>query len=68
MAQVQRPNMTAFESISKGLKEALGFANADLVGSKVHEVPVAEFLQQVGQSQAASAKKPSVVQDLLRGA
>ncbi|AUR01757.1 MULTISPECIES: hypothetical protein [Rhodobacterales] len=60
--------MTAFESISKGLREALGFANADLVGSKVHEVPVAEVHQQSGQSQAAFAKKPSVVQDLLRGA
>ena len=34
--------MSAFESITKGLEEALAFADGDLVGAKVHEVSVAE--------------------------
>ncbi|NRB18301.1 MAG: helix-turn-helix domain-containing protein [Rhodobacteraceae bacterium] len=97
--------MSAFESVTKGLDEALAFANGDAVGTKVHEVElpsvdVAGVRQQTGLSQAEFAKsigvakgtllnwehgrrrptgpaqvllaliakKPSVVQDLLRGA
>ena len=95
--------MSAFESVSKGLEEALAFTNGDLAGAKVHEVAVAEVnvtdvRQKTGLSQAEFAKsigvakgtllnweqgrrhptgpaqvllaliakKPSVVQDLLR--
>ena len=97
--------MTAYESVSKGLEEALAFADGDLSAAKVHEVSVddvdvAEVRQRTGLSQAEFArsigvakgtllnwehgrrhptgpakvllaliaKKPSVVQDLLRGA
>ncbi|MFG6546410.1 helix-turn-helix domain-containing protein [Sulfitobacter sp. 1A13730] len=97
--------MSAFESVSKGLEEALAFADGDLADAKVHEVSVAEVdvaevRQRTGLSQAEFAKsigvakgtllnwehgrrhptgpaqvllaliakKPSVVQDLLRGA
>jgi putative transcriptional regulator len=97
--------MNAFESVKKGLEEALVFANGDTADAKVHEVTVtsvnvAEVRQKTGLSQAAFAKsigvakgtllnwehgrrhptgpaqvllaliakKPSVVQDLLRGA
>lgn len=96
--------MSAFESVSKGLEEALAFASGDLAGAKVHEVSVAEvdvaeIRQRTGLSQAEFAKnigvtkgtllnwehgrrrptgpaqvllaliakRPSVVQDLLRG-
>ena len=34
--------MSAFESVSKGLEEALAFANGDLADAKVHELSVAE--------------------------
>ena len=97
--------MTAFESVSKGLEEALAFADGNMTAAKVHEVSVvdvdvAEVRQKTGLSQAEFArsigvakgtllnwehgrrhptgpaqvllaliaKKPSVVQDLLRGA
>ncbi|CUH60868.1 helix-turn-helix domain-containing protein [Thalassobacter stenotrophicus] len=97
--------MTAFESVSKGLEEALAFADGNMTAAKVHEisvvdVDVAEVRQRTGLSQAEFArsigvakgtllnwehgrrhptgpaqvllaliaKKPSVVQDLLRGA
>lgn len=97
--------MTAYESVSKGLEEALAFADGNLSAAKVHEVSVddvdvAEVRQRTGLSQAEFArsigvakgtllnwehgrrhptgpaqvllaliaKKPSVVQDLLRGA
>ena len=97
--------MTAYESVSKGLKEALAFADGNMTAAKVHEVSVidvdvAEVRQRTGLSQAEFArsigvakgtllnwehgrrhptgpaqvllaliaKKPSVVQDLLRGA
>ena len=97
--------MTAFESVSKGLEEALAFADGNMTAAKDHEVSVvdvdvAEVRQRTGLSQAEFArsigvakgtllnwehgrrhptgpaqvllaliaKKPSVVQDLLRGA
>ena len=103
--------MTAYESVSKGLEEALAFADGNMTAAKVHEVSVvdvdvdvdvdvAEVRQKTGLSQAEFArsigvakgtllnwehgrrhptgpaqvllaliaKKPSVVQDLLRGA
>ena len=97
--------MSAFESVSKGLEEALAFASGEISHAKVHEVSVAEVdvaevRQKTGLSQAEFArsigvakgtllnwehgrrhptgpaqvllaliaKKPSVVQDLLRGA
>lgn len=97
--------MTAYESVSKGLEEALAFADGNMTDAKVHEVSVvdvdvAEVRQRTGLSQAEFArsigvakgtllnwehrrrhptgpaqvllaliaKKPSVVQDLLRGA
>lgn len=97
--------MSAFESVSKGLEEALAFASGDTAGAKLHEVAVADVdvaavRQKTGLSQAEFAKsigvakgtllnwehgrrhptgpaqvllaliarKPSVVQDLLRGA
>jgi len=97
--------MTAYESVSKGLEEALAFADGNMTAAKVHEVSVvdvdvAEVRQRTGLSQAEFArsigvakgtllnwehgrrqptgpaqvllaliaKKPSVVQDLLRGA
>ena len=97
--------MSAFESVSKGLEEALAFADGNMTAAKVHEVSVvdvdvAEVRQRTGLSQAEFArsigvakgtllnwehgrrhptgpaqvllaliaKKPSVVQDLLRGA
>lgn len=97
--------MTAYESVSKGLEEALAFADGSMTAAKVHEVSVvdvdvAEVRQRTGLSQAEFArsigvakgtllnwehgrrhptgpaqvllaliaKKPSVVQDLLRGA
>lgn len=96
--------MTAYESVSKGLEEALAFADGNMTAAKVHEVSVidvdvAEVRQRTGLSQAEFArsigvakgtllnwehgrrhptgpaqvllaliaKKPSVVQDLLRG-
>lgn len=97
--------MSAFESVSKGLEEALAFAHGDTSGVRVHElsvadVNVAEVRQRTGLSQAdfaksigvakgtllnwehgrrhptgpaqvllaLIAKRPSVVQDLLRNA
>ena len=97
--------MNAFESVSKGLEEALEFVNGDVTGAKVHDVAVtqvdvaevrrktglsqAEFASSIGVAKgtllnwehgrrhptgpaqvllALIARKPSVVQDLLRGA
>ena len=97
--------MSAFESVTKGLDEALAFANSGAAGAKVHEVKLpsvdvvevrpqtglsqAEFAKSIGVAKgtllnwehgrphptgpaqvllALIAKKPSVVQDLLRGA
>ena len=97
--------MNAFESVSKGLEEALAFADGNMTAAKVHEVSVvdvdvaevrhrtglsqAEFARSIGVAKgtllnwehgrrhptgpaqvllALIAKKPSVVQDLLRGA
>ncbi len=97
--------MSAFESVTRGLDEALAFANGDAAGAKVHEVELpsvdvvgvrqktglsqAEFAKSIGVAKgtllnwehgrrhptgpaqvllALIAKKPSVVQDLLRGA
>lgn len=97
--------MTAYESVSKGLEEALAFADGNMTAAKVHEVSVidvdvakvrqrtglsqAEFARSIGVAKgtllnwehgrrhptgpaqvllALIAKKPSVVQDLLRGA
>ena len=97
--------MSVFESMSKGLEEALAFADGDTSGAKIHKVSVAdvdvvEVRQRTGLSQAEFAKsigvakgtllnwehgrrpptgpaqvllaliakKPSVVQDLLRSA
>jgi len=97
--------MSAFDSLSKGLEDALVFANGEISQAKVHEisvaeVDVAEVRQKTGLSQAEFArsigvakgtllnwehgrrhptgpaqvllaliaKKPSVVQDLLRDA
>lgn len=97
--------MSAFESVSKGLGEAVAFANGNTTGAKLHEVTIAdvdvasvrkktglsqgEFAKSIGVAKgillnwehgrrhptgpaqellALIAKKPSVVQDLLRGA
>ena len=97
--------MSVFESVTKGLEEALAFTNGDATAAKVHEVELpsvdvvgvrqqtglsqAEFAKSIGVAKgtllnwehgrrhptgpaqvllALIAKKPSVVQDLLRGA
>lgn len=97
--------MSAFESVSKGLEEALAFANGDTSAAKLYEVSVtdvnvaevrhrtglsqAEFAKSIGVAKgtllnwehgrrhptgpaqvllALISKKPSVVQELLRGA
>ena len=57
--------MSAFESVSKGLDEALAFANGDMPGAKVHEVSVgrvdvAKVRQKTGLSQAEFAKSIGV--------
>ena len=57
--------MSAFETVSKGLEEALAFANGDLADAKVHEVSVAEVdvaevRQRTGLSQAEFAKSIGV--------
>lgn len=57
--------MSAFESVTKGLDEALAFANGDAAGTKVHEVElpsvdVARVRQQTGLSQAEFAKSIGV--------
>ena len=62
--------MSAFESITKGLEEALAFADGDLAGAKVHEVSVAEVdvaevRQRTGLSQAEFAKSIGVAKGTL---
>ena len=62
--------MSAFESVSKGLEEALAFANGDLADGKVHEVSVAqvdvaEVRERIGLSQAEFAKSIGVAKGTL---
>jgi len=62
--------MSAFESVSKGLEEALAFANGDLADAKVHELSVAEgdvaeARQKTGLSQAEFAKSIGVAKSTL---
>mgnify|MGYP003709128749 CR=1 FL=1 len=62
--------MSAFETVSKGLEEALAFANGDLADAKVHEVSVAEVdvaevRQRTGLSQAEFAKSIGVAKGTL---
>ena len=62
--------MSAFESVSKGLEEALAFTNGAAAGTKVHgvsvaEVDVAEVRQKTGLSQAEFAKSIGVAKGTL---
>lgn len=62
--------MNAFDSVSKGLKEALAFANGDTSEAKVHEVSVArvdvaKVRQKTGLSQAEFAKSIGVAKGTL---
>ncbi len=62
--------MSAFESVSKGLEEALAFANGNVIGAKVHEVAVAsvdvaEVRRQTDLSQAEFAKSIGVAKGTL---
>lgn len=62
--------MSAFESVSKGLEEALAFANGNASVAKVHEVAVAdvnvaEVRQRTGLSQAEFAKSIGVAKGTL---
>jgi len=62
--------MNAFDSVSKGLEEALAFANGDTSEAKVHEVSVArvdvaEVRQKTGLSQAEFAKSIGVAKGTL---
>ena len=62
--------MSAFESVSKGLEEALAFANGGLASAKVHEVSVAEVdvaqvRQRTGLSQAEFAESIGVAKGTL---
>lgn len=56
VTEERRGNMSAFESISMGLKEALDFAQGDPESSKLHEVSVTKVRQRNGLPKAASAK------------
>lgn len=63
--------MSAFDSVSKGLEEALAFAKGDLTGAKVHkvsvaEVDIAEVRQRTGLSQAEFAKSIEIGACLAR--
>jgi putative transcriptional regulator len=54
-------HMSSFKTVSKGLQEALAFANGDTCHAKVHEVSVdeidvAKLRQKTGLSQAEFAK------------
>ena len=62
--------MNAFDSLSKGLKEALAFATGDTSEAKVHEVSVArvdvaKVRQKTGLSQAEFAKSIGVAKGTL---
>lgn len=62
--------MTAYESVSKGLEEALAFADGDMSAAKVHEVSVddvdvAEVRQRTGLSQAEFARSIGVAKGTL---
>ena len=62
--------MNAFDSVSKGLKEALAFANGETSEAKVHEVSVArvdvaKVRQKTGLSQAEFAKSIGVAKGTL---
>lgn len=62
--------MNAFDSVSKGLKEAHAFANGDTSEAKVHEVSVArvdvaKVRQKTGLSQAEFAKSIGVAKGTL---
>ena len=62
--------MSAFETVSKGLEEALAFTNGAAAGAKVHEVSVAEVdvaevRQKTGLSQAEFAKSIGVAKGTL---
>jgi len=62
--------MNAFESVSKGLEEALAFAEGQKAGAKVHlvEVPdvdVAGIRKKTGMSQAEFAKSIGVAKGTL---
>jgi len=62
--------MSAFESISRGLEEALAFADGELSDAKVHEisveeVDVAEIRRRTGLSQAVFARSIGVAKGTL---
>ena len=62
--------MSAYESVSKGLEEALAFAKGRTAGAKVHEVElpevdVAEIRQKTGLSQGEFAKSIGVAKGTL---
>ena len=62
--------MTAYESVSKGLEEALAFADGNMTAAKVHEVSVidvdvAEVRQRTGLSQAEFARSIGVAKGTL---
>lgn len=62
--------MTAFESLSKGLEEALAFTNGETASSKLHDVKlpavdVTHVRQQTGLSQAQFAKSIGVAKGTL---
>jgi len=62
--------MSAFESVARGLDEALAFANGVAASANVHEVAVAsvdvaEVRQQTGLSQAEFAKSIGVAKGTL---
>lgn len=62
--------MSAFESVSRGLEEALAFADGELSDAKVHEisveeVDVAEIRRRTGLSQAVFARSIGVAKGTL---
>lgn len=62
--------MSAFNSVSKGLEEALAFADGEVAGAKVHrisvaDVDVAEVRQKTGLSQAEFARSIGVAKGTL---
>jgi len=62
--------MNAFESVSRGLEEALEFANGEVTGAKVHDVAVAqvdvaEVRRKTGLSQAEFAMSIGVAKGTL---
>lgn len=62
--------MSAFESVAKGLEEALAFAAGQQAGAKVHDVAVASvdvarIRQKTGLSQSEFAKSIGVAKGTL---